>query len=176
MLENKGVKYGLYGSLGMMIYTLALYLIDPTKFFGWFSLFNMFIGVVVVVVCMSMATSEEKSENKGILPFADALKTTFMVGVIVTITSMLFTFVLYEVIDNGSLLNLYKENQVEFLERFADRMDEDAFENAVEQIDETEKIVTSQFMTIGTVFFLIFYFIIAMIVSAIVKREPHPGA
>jgi hypothetical protein len=175
-MTNHGVQNGIFAGLVGVVLYLLYWFINPDL------LFNMALGLVVglgvYAYFMWRAGSATKADNSGYLTFKQALKPTFLTFVVGSLIAVIFTYLLYNFID-PTLNDLLQEKSIEIAEKAAKMFgaDEEALEQIREQVEA--KGVS---MSIGQIIQqylvgLIFPgFILALIVSAIIKKNPPQDA
>lgn len=175
-MTNHGVQNGLFAGLVGVVLYLLYWFINPDL------LFNMTLGLIVglgvYAYFMWRAGSATKEDNSGYLTFKQALKPTFLTFVVGSLIAVIFTYVLYNFID-PTLNDMLQEKSIEMAEKAAKMFgaDDEALEQIREQVEA--KGVS---MSIGQIIQqylvgLIFPgFILALIVSAIVKKNPPQDA
>jgi small-conductance mechanosensitive channel len=175
-MTNHGVQNGIFAGLVGVVLYLLYWFINPNL------LFNMTLGLIVglgvYAFFMWRAGSATKEDNSGYLTFKQALKPTFLTFVIGSLIAVIFTYLLYNFID-PTLNDLLQEKSIEMAEKAAKMFgaDEEALEQIREQVEA--KGVS---MSIGQIIQqylvgLIFPgFILALIVSAIIKKNPPQDA
>ena len=169
-MKNHGVSNGLFMGLVLIVYTLALYLINPELMFKMG--LGMLVSILVYVVFMVRAGNATKADLGGYMSFKQALKPTFLVFVVGTLLYQIFYYVLFNFID-PSLMDVLLDNTIRITEWWLDLFNApaDAREAAIAQVEEKGvsmgigQIVQQYLMS------LIFGFIIALIVSAIIKKK-----
>lgn len=164
-MENNGVKYGLLAGLGVVVYTLILYLVDDVLMFGWASMF----GIFIYIACMYKAGVDERNQNGGFLTFKETLKPTFLTYVIGSLIATIFTYLLFTVIDPG-LIELQNEIAAERIQSMSGMLGEEGVEEALKRLEEQESMKISD-TALGYAMMLIIGFVIAAIISAIVKKN-----
>ena len=168
---NHGVRNGLlYGGIGVIL-SLVFYFVNTELMFTWW--LQMLIGFGLALFFMIKASREEKADNEGILTYGEAVKTTFIVGVIATVISSIYNHVMMAYID-PSLVDQMLEVQIKTAQASAEMFGapEEALDQMREQLEEQDFTPTigktiSQ-MIMACVVMLIF----SLIVSAFVKKNP----
>lgn len=175
-MNNPGVQNGVFLGLILIVYNLVAWFINPDLLFNLTLAF--IVSLALYVFFMWRAGNTEKIENGGYLTFKQSLKPTFLTYVVGSLIGVIFTYLLYNFID-PTLNDMMLEKSIEMAEKMVKMFGGN--EEAVEQaIAEVEKKGAS--MTIGTIIQnylvgLIFPgFVLALIVSAIVKKNPPEGA
>ena len=168
--KNIGLLYGLVNAVVQIIFTVILYLSGVKIFTSGFS--N--VGVILPLVITVLGGLQLKKLQGGYLAFSEALKTTFMILVIGSFISMIFDFVLLNYIDvsfRDAAMQIIAEKTERALEKFG---------MAQDQIDKiTEETLNGNNYTFGKLFLgfalkCIGLFLVALIVSAIIKKPRPP--
>ena len=162
-----GLTYGLISGLASVIFSLLLYL-GGVK---WFVNPIAYAGFLIPVIIAVLAGLKQKKLNEGYLDFAAALKVVFTTFVIGTIISTLFSYVLFNFIDvpfREALTQETAEKTQQMMQKFG---------ASQEQIDKTtEDMMKGNNYSfgkqmLGTAFFCIFWFVISLIIAAIIKKK-----
>ena len=172
-MNSNAIKYGVISGIVSIIFSMALYFINPKMMFGGLA----YLGMLIPVFFMWKASNDEKKINEGYLPFGEALIISFIVVAIALLISSIFTYILINFID-PSLVDVIKEISIEAAEKVAGIFgaDEDSLDEMRDQMDEQDlrpTIFTTLFNYLGS---LVVGFIIALIVAAIVKKTRPYGA
>ncbi len=170
-MENKqtnvGVTYGLIAGLASVIFGLILYL-GGAK---WFVSPIAYTGFLVPIIIAVLAGLKQKKLNDGFLEFREALKVVFTVFVIGTVISTIFNYVLFNFIDVPFREALTQETVVKTQQMMQ------KFGASQEQIDKASEDMmkgnnyTLGKQTLGMAFACIFWFVISLIISAIIKKK-----
>lgn len=168
--KNLGVLYGLICGGVSIVFTVILYLSGAKTFVSPFA----WCGIVLPIVVCVIGGLQIRKQRGGYLEFSEALKATFLILVIGSLISTAFQYVLFNFIDVSfrEALAQVTAEQVEKMMR--------KFGATDTQIDEAvQKTLSKNNYTIGNlllgfVFSCIGSFIIALIVSAIIKRKRPP--
>lgn len=168
-MDNNGVKYGLLAGLGVIVYTLILYLVDDKMLFGWASM----LGMAIYLGCMYKAGVDERHTNGGFLSWKEALKPTFLTYVLGSLLATVFTYLLFAVIDPG-LMDVQNAIAAERIQQMEGMIGEEGVEEAMKRLEEQGTMRLSDTM-LGYAFMLIFGFIFAAIISAIVQKKRPAG-
>lgn len=171
------IRYGLIGGVLITVILIALHYIS-------FELSQSFsvafaVGLLIPIIFMVLGVKAVRSQQDGLISFGEALKTSFLVffiaAVISSFASMAFTQTFSE--DTWqSIVDIQRENAKGIMEMAG--MDESMMEEALDETLTIEKIKEST-TGIGAVIFNLLGnafigLIIALIVSAIMKRNPTP--
>lgn len=164
--DNFLMTYGLIGALVAVLYFVGLYISGTTAFTSFWGYFSYAIPIIIAVIAPVMAKKEQ-----SYLEFRDALKLSFGVLVLSTFSTTVFGYFLFNYIDTAfaeSMLQLTIQKTQETMEKF---------KVPQEEIDKTIKgILTTNIYAFGSMmknflFSCIFNFLIALIISAIVKKS-----
>lgn len=171
LLEKSFVKWGLYAGLASVVLTLLLYSIDIKLLVsGWISL----IIYGMVITFMVLSARQQRNEEGGYLSYGKAVMNSLGVNVISTLISVLFTAVLYNVIDPElpeSLKAISLENMVETMESFGSS--EADIDNALKMAEERQVDYDFKGLSLVAVIAIAMNFIIGLIVSIFTrKKEP----
>jgi len=126
------LKFGIYYGIASILAALIIFYIMPVGMFT-----QLFITIVMLVIFMVIASKAQKAEDNGILPYGEALKTSFLTGFTGFIIALLFNLILLYLID-PSLLDVLVERNIEdtkaLMESFG--MPEDKMAEAMEKAEE----------------------------------------
>ena len=167
--NNLGVLYGLINAGVAIVFTVILYLGGAKMFVSPVAYCGMILPIVVCVL-----GGLQLRKQQGYLEFAQALKTTFLILVIGSLIATIFQFVLFNYIDvpfRQALAQETAQKAEQMMRRFG--APESEIEKAVEKTLDQNNYTIGRLL-LGFVFGCIFWFIIALIVSAIIKRKPSP--
>lgn len=168
--ENVGMMYGLMGGAASILFSLMLYL-GGVK---WFVSPIAYFGLVIPIAFAVLAALRQKKMGGGYLEFSQALKTLFLCFVIMAILGTLFSYVLLNIIDipfREALAQETAEKTAQFMQKLGATQ---------QQIDKatTDALNGNNYtvgkMALGTAFYLIFWFLISLLIAAIVKKKKPP--
>ncbi len=171
-MENKntsiwynGLVWGaILGFIGI-IYAVILYMLDQNlnQNLGY-------LGMVITIVILILGVRSYRDNIMGgILPFSPAFKFGFVVVVVSTVINLIYSYILWTVIDPG-IIGKMKDMQMEKM------LEQGISEEALDQaMAISGKFMTPLIMTIMALFFgILIGTIIALIVAAIFKKnEPE---
>ena len=165
--SNPLVQYGLLSALLGIVMFLVLYL-------GGTKLFTSpiaYLGYIIPIVFAVLACLKQKKNQGGYLKFGEALKTSFGVFVITSLVSSLFTYILMNFIDTEFAAAM-KEYSMEVTEKMMKKFgaSQDQIDQAIQKASEKDQFSIGSVM-IGFALGCIFWFIISLIVSLIVRKE-----
>lgn len=170
LLEQSFIKWGLYLGLISIIITFTLYMIDVALMVsGWVSL----ITYALIVVFYVLSAKQEKSERGGYLTYGQAVINSLGVNVMYALISIIFTALLYNVIDQG-LAEQIKEITLEKLASTFESMgmDQDAIDTAMASAEE--RSFDQDFRSLATAFLALvaINFVLGLIVSIFTRKNP----
>ncbi len=164
---NPLLQYGLLSGIVSILFLILLYIAGAKSFtspVAW-------LGLAIPIILAVLACRKQKKENGGFLEFSQALKISFGVMAISSLLYSLASFVLLNFIDTAFRERLLQAT-IEMTQRMMQR-----FNAPQDAIDKTiQEMTTSNPYSLGrTMFnfawFCIVWFIIALIISAIVKKK-----
>jgi hypothetical protein len=165
-----GLLYGLINAGVSIIFTVILYLIGVDAFvspLAWLSF------VIPIVVCVLGGLHRRRFQG-GYLEFAEALKTTFGILVIGAAIATLFNFILLNFVDvpfREALTQAAADKVEQMMSSFG--LPQGEIDKAVEKTMSGENYKPGQ-QLLGFAFGCILWFLIALIVSAIIKKKRPP--
>jgi hypothetical protein len=174
MEENKPgllkhvMTYGAIIGLILVVYNVLLYITGLT--------FNKGLGLVqyaVLIAGLYMGTKVYRDNVLGgFISYGHALGSGVLIALFVGIISVFFQYILLRFIDPG----LVDKYMVILQEQFENSrfIPEDQVDLALEKSKESMTALWS--IPVGVLTFTFFGFIISLITSAIVKRDPNPVA
>ena len=165
--------FGLIAAAAVIVYILALYFAGPKAFVGSVA----FLSYIIVILLGAAAALVQKRANDGWLPFHDAVKVCFTVFVLGLAARSLFPWLLVNYIDPH-----FKQQLLPEILAGAERsyrslgLPEDQIRQQLETIRTTDNFALGSLL-LGLAFSYIVFFLIALVIAAIVKRkkeEPAP--
>jgi hypothetical protein len=161
------MQYGLLAALGSILFFVILYL-GGTAFFGSPA---AFLSYVIPIGFAVFACIKAKKENGGFLSFKEALKICFGIFVLCALATSLLSYVLFNFIDPGfkeSMLQLTIENTQKIMAKF--NTPQDVIDKQI------QGMLSKDMFSLGSiaqsfVFGCVFWFVIALIVAAILKKK-----
>ena len=165
--QNIGLQYGLAAGIAMIGFSVILYLAGAKAFTGGFA----FLGYGILVGMSVAAALRKKKLNGGWLEFAESQKLIFSVLVIAMLAQSIFVWILMNWIDTdfrNAVSQITLEKTQELLKKMGATSDQ--IDTAIE--GERQKNEYSLGRTsLGFAFSCILMFIIALIISAFVKKK-----
>jgi uncharacterized protein DUF4199 len=159
--------YGCIAGLCMIIFMTVLYYGGVNVYLGGIA----YLGYAILIGLSIAATLAVKKASDGYLPFREALKASFTVFVIALAAQTLFTWVLLNILDPHFKLLLTEAN-LRKLEEVMRQMG--MSDDKVDEVMKAEKgkdQFTLSLMAMGLAFSYVVHFIIALLISAIVKKK-----
>jgi len=171
-MKNHGISNGLIAGLVGIVLYLGYYFINPDLLFNFW--LGFIVGLAVWIYFMRKAGMDTKADNGGFLTFKEGLKPTFLTFVVGSLLTVLFSYVLFNMID-PSLNDLMKEKSLEMAEKMSSMFgaSEEAVEAMREQMEEQDMSMSIGRLVQQYLIGLIFPgFILALIISAVIKKKP----
>ncbi|HTN05773.1 DUF4199 domain-containing protein [Agriterribacter sp.] len=162
-----GLTYGLISGLASVIFGLMLYL-GGVK---WFVHPIAYAGFVIPIAIAVLAGLKQKKLNEGYIDFAATLKVVFTTFVIGTVISTLFNYVLFNFIDvpfREALTQETAEKAQQMMQKFG--ANQEQIDKAAEDMMKGNNYSFSKQM-LGAAFFCIFWFVVSVIIAAIIKKK-----
>jgi len=172
--QNVIVSYGLMGSVISVLSFVLLYFAGASAFvnpLAW--------GLIVIpITMMVLACRAQKKQQEGFLTFSEALKIAFGVAVIMALVSSVCNYVVFNFIDvpfRERLQQLMMEKSESMMRKFG--APQDQIDKAIQKMANDNQYSLANTLK-GFAFVCIFWFIVALIVAAIVKKKKpeFPGA
>lgn len=169
--------YGIYFGIASILTFAIIYAVN-FEFFGHFFMW-MFISVATLATFMVLGGIAERKAQGGFLKYGNTFFTMFIIGMIGSAVSLLFTIIFANFIDTNfytDLCRVMKESTMEFMESF-DNIPEKEIDKAMDNMDK-------QFAAANTVsaylktFFInsgLSSLIVGLLCALFVKRNPPEG-
>lgn len=170
--KSKAINFGLIGGIISIILSLISY------FMGTQLVTNFWMGIIfglaslgVVITLLAMSPNAFKKANGGFATFQEAFRESFITAVTISVIGLIFGFIFFTVIDPGygdEMNELIKETTVERMEKWGA---EDAqIEKQIAKMEKNDRFSIPGMLK-STMFGLIFYGVISLIIAAIVKKK-----
>ena len=168
--KNVELIYGLINGGLAVVFTVVLYLGGAKMFVSPIA----YCGVVLPIVVCIIGGLQIRKQQGGAIEFSQALKATFLILVVGSLIATIFQFILFNYIDVPFRQALAQETaqKAEAMMRRFGASDSD-IEKAVDKTLDQNNYTIGKLL-LGFVFGCIFWFIVALIVSAIIKKKPSP--
>lgn len=164
---NVLLQYGLLSGLVGVLFFISLYLVGAKSFASPLAL----IAYVVPLVFAVLACIKAKQVGEGYLEFGKALKTAFGVFVISTFCTTLALYVLLNFVDEDfrqALTQISMEQTEKILKKF--NTPQDKIDEALTGMAKGNQYSFGKLM-LGYVFYCIPWFLLSLIIAAIVKKK-----
>ena len=168
--KNLGVLYGLINGGVAIVFTVILYLGGANTFVSPVAYVGMALPIVVCVI----GGLQIRKQRGGSLEYGEALKVTFLILIIGSLIATVFQYILFNYIDvsfREALAQVTAEQAEKLMRRFG--ASEDKIDKAVEDTLNKNNYTIGRLL-LGFVFGCIWWFIVALIVSAFIKRKRPP--
>lgn len=165
--NNIALTYGLIAGIAVIAWTLILYVLGVKYYVGPLAYVAMVIPIVVAVLG---GLAQRKSQD-GYLSFKEALKTVFLIFIIFVTLDAIFSYLLLSVIDVPFREAIMQEAAVS-MEKMMEKMGakQDAIDKALESMNDPGNYSPSKIL-LGILFRYVGWFIIALIIAAIIKKK-----
>jgi hypothetical protein len=167
MLDNRGVKFGLYAGIAVVLLFFGVYLIDKEWFFNPF-LFWASVGIYLAFGWKLL--EDERQAAGGKLPFQDGLRTVFMMFVVANLIYYAFHYSLYNFIDRD-LVQLQKEVIAKTLEQWKDSMPVEQYRERKTSLENDSMAMTLSNTALQYAWGLVGYFVLSLIMAGVVSRR-----
>lgn len=165
-MENPSVKYGLLGAGVLIVFYLLLWVLDPMYYFKW-----SWLSFFIIIYIIYLAIKEARIISDGFISFADAFKTSFITMVIVSAITLVFSILLFKVIDPG-LAEVQKQFSIEFTENMLNLFGAgDMSDEILDQVEDQDYSISIRSMILGYFTGLIWWAILSAIMALIMKRK-----
>ena len=158
---------GLVAGLAMILLTTVLYLSGVNAYLGPAA----YLGYAILLTMAIVAPLREKKDGGGYLEFRDALKAAFLVFVVALLLQTLFSWVLMNYID-PAFRQAVEQAILEKIEKLMVRMNlsqDDIDRTLAKQRGSDQFSLSRTMMGLGVSY--IVYFLIALVIAAIVKKK-----
>lgn len=164
---NNALKFGLYYAVFSIILTLVIYILDIKLYETFTSLSMLFFSLVFAIgfILYGIKTYRQNGLG-GKITFGQAFGQGFVIGVIASLISVIFNYILYEFIDPGYLPNMMVE-AVDYLE--SKGIPDEYLEPAIENMENS--FSTMGQLKSGLIAGPVVSLIISLIVAAAVKKD-----
>jgi hypothetical protein len=167
-VKKFGLQFGLYITLINTLYIIVGYAIDLTYLVSaWGGIF-LFVASLTLLV---LATIQARKEMGGFIDFKDAFSTFMTAFVVYSLANILLSYVLFVVVDPeaaAQLKDITIQTTAERLQSFG--VPEADMDAAIEELQNTDQYSLTNLLK-GFGYSFVFYAVIGLIVSAIVKKK-----
>lgn len=170
---NEGVKYGVICGLIAVVIMYGSWAAGLNTFVAcqfWFNFIPYMIAIIIV------GGLQLRKNNGGLLPYAQALKFSFLAYVIVAVITAIATYVLYNLIDKeltAKSMQVAMEKTRAMMEKFG--ASEEDIAKAMKRTEEGSQDTGIGKILLGTGLFLIWDFVKSLLISLIIRKEEKFG-
>lgn len=166
--QNVGVLFGIISGLASILITLVLYLMGTKAFV---SPLTWVLSFVVPIVFAVLAGLRQRRLQGGYIEFREALKVVFTTFVLSSVLATIFSYLLFNVIDvpfREALMQEIAESTAKFMQRM--KASPEDIEKAMSDMNNADNYSIGK-QTLNLAIGLIVWFIISLIIAAIVKKK-----
>ena len=169
--KKLGTSYGVYLGIALILISVLVYAFDVSLFTEWYMPVLQFLLIIIMGV---MAVNKAKKFSQSLFKFKDAFGVYFLTIFIGLLISIIFSYVLFNLVDPQAadiIKELTLEKQVEMFESLG--LNEEQINEAITRVQE-ENNFSLKNLAIGFAIYLAVYSIIGLIV-ALIFREKEPA-
>lgn len=172
---NKSVQYGVIAALVSIILNVISLLFFSNEMIegkvGISSVFQ-FLSFVVLVVFMVKAVKDVRDEQNGFIRFKEALKPSFTVGAIWSVLNFILGILFQKVIFKSIYDRVFEvASQKQITQMEENGLSEEMIESTMQMTEKIQSMAV--YFTLPVI--LVVTFILALIISAILKRKNPSG-
>jgi len=170
-MSSISIRYGLISGFISVAFILIFYVLNPANIVSnWFSM----ISFVIPIIFLIYTAKDTRKELDGFMTLNEGFKATFFCAIIVVFISVIFNYILYNVIDDGTLSMLMKEKAIESTQKISNMLGGNSELN--DKINAELEKQTFGFgikeLCIAIFFGLIVNAILCLFISLIFKKNP----
>ncbi|GAA4308505.1 DUF4199 domain-containing protein [Compostibacter hankyongensis] len=160
----------IFGAIAALVSVLSNYLLYRAGVYYFMSTYQ-WIGFAVIVLLAVAATLLKRRRQGGYLEFRDALRSAFVVLVIVAVVNVLFQYLLFKVIDPAFDQQVQQERASQYIQMMKrSGASAEKIQEQTATLKEKSKVsIGGSLVGLGTT--LIIYFFISLIIAFAVKRK-----
>ena len=162
-----GLIYGVISGVAIIAYTILLYVGGVE----WYTGPLAYVSFLIPVIVAFLGGLKHRSLQGGYITFKEALRTVFIIFIISIILDTVFSYILLNVIDVPFREAIMQEAAVK-MEKFLIKMGtpQDAIDKAMADFDNPDNFSPGKIL-LGVFFRMIIWFIVALIIAAIIKKK-----
>jgi len=169
---SDGLKYGIIGGLIFLLLHIGSWTMGVDTYVTVASIetFTPYLIALLIVGGLQL-----RKRNGNQLSFQEALKFAFLAYVIMALIEAIGNYVLFNILDHdltAKVLEITREKTSKMMEKFGATKEDIA--KAMEKVDKDKKETSIKNVVLGLGLSLIWYFIKALGISLIIKRDPKP--
>ena len=167
-MQNHFVKYGLMMGVAAIIFSLMLYLANPSFLVTWGS----WAGLVITIYFMIKSVNDTKRDNKGFLSLGEAFKAGWLAYVLGSFISSVFMYILVNFFD-PTLIDVIRQTQIEAMQKVGETLNfpPEQLKEQISMIEDTNPFGLAQIALSIPISFLFPGAVIAIIIAAIVRKN-----
>jgi hypothetical protein len=164
---NTALVYGVICGVAVIAFTILLYIAGVE----WYTSPLAYVGFVIPIVVGFLGGYKQRSLQGGYITFKEALKTVFIIFIISVVLDTIFSYILLNIIDVPFREAIMQEAAIK-MEKFLVKMgsSQEAIDKAMADFDNPANFSPGKIL-LGVFFRLIGWFIVALIIAAIVKKK-----
>ncbi|RLJ62483.1 uncharacterized protein DUF4199 [Lacinutrix venerupis] len=169
--KSSATNYGLYLGGVLALATILVYALKLELFA------SITLGIILFVITLTfgvISIIKAKKIQNGFISFKEAFTSYFITVLIGIVISSLISFIIFNFVDPEAaetLKEIALESQVEMLRNF--NQPEESIEMVVEASEKQGNLFSIQNVFTSLIGYIIFYSIIGLIISLIMKRKPE---
>ncbi|APY01474.1 DUF4199 domain-containing protein [Lacinutrix venerupis] len=169
--KSSATNYGLYLGGVLALATILVYALKLELFA------SITLGIILFVITLTfgvISIIKSKKIQNGFISFKEAFTSYFITVLIGIVISSLISFIIFNFVDPEAaetLKEIALESQVEMLRNF--NQPEESIEMVVEASEKQGNLFSIQNVFTSLIGYIIFYSIIGLIISLIMKRKPE---
>ena len=164
---NVGLVYGVICGVAVIAFTIILYVLGVE----WYTSPLAYVSFLIPIVVGFLGGIKQRTLQGGYITFKEALKTVFVIFIISIILDTIFSYVLLNVIDVPFREAIMQDAAIK-MEKFLIKMGtpQDAIDKAMADFDNPDNFGPGKIL-LGVFFRMIGWFIVALIIAAIIKKK-----
>ena len=166
MVQNIPLKYGIIAGVGVIVYLLVFYFIDPKLMLHGAVMWST---LIIYLICMYRATILER-ERMETFSFRQAIRPSFTVYVLATLLYYTFYYLLFNVIDPG-MAEIQRDLMIDQSTRLAESIGATDLEDQIQELTAEDMRVTLGNTILGVGWSLIGGFVLSLIFAGVLRRE-----
>ncbi len=169
-VKKEGIKYGIYlGVISLIIFIATTYIIKHTDDFKITQAICAVVNFILVVALSIFFSIKLRKISGGFWSFSQALKNIGLMLIVSVLISELGG-VLFRIVDSEPY-QVYVDKQINYtIEAFEELGLDDMIDRTVANLESTRELSVKDIMG-NVILWVIIYFIFALILAAILKRE-----
>ena len=167
MIEQIGIRNGVYGGMAVVVFVYLIYFIRPQLLFHWIGQ-----GRILIVFVFMLLASHQYVRRTNDTSFKGSLKMTFLVVVIANLFYFINDIVLFNVIQ-PDLVTIEKQSMIEKVSQLSNFLGEERSEELIDRYQDANYTHSVPQNTGNYVFGLIPGFLLACLASLFRPKTPQ---